>query len=88
MLHFQWGKTMELLEPCMHFLNPLPAEGYQTLTTLIDAETILAWCLHIDKLVQERRNSSALSMELHLSCTNPSICSEQYYRQTSNIIAP
>ena len=29
---------------------------------------------HIDGLVQERRNSSALAMELHLSCTNPSIC--------------
>ena len=29
---------------------------------------------HIDVLVQERRNSSALSMELRLSCTNLSIC--------------
>ena len=27
----------------------------------------------IDRLVQERRNASALSMELHLSCINPSI---------------
>ena len=78
MLHFQWGKTMKLLEPCMHFLKLLLAEGYQTLTTLIDAEIILAQCLHIDKLVQERRNSSALSMELCLSCTNPLICYEQY----------
>ena len=30
----------------------------------------LARC-HIDGLVQERRNSSALTMELRLSCTNP-----------------
>ena len=30
------------------------------------------WC-HIDGLVQEKRNSSALSMEFRLSCTNPSI---------------
>ena len=29
---------------------------------------------YIDGLVQERRNSSALAMELRLSCTNPSIC--------------
>ena len=29
--------------------------------------------LYINGLVQERRNSSALAMELHLSCTNPSI---------------
>ena len=28
---------------------------------------------HIDGLVQERRNSSALAMGLRLSCTNPSI---------------
>ena len=26
---------------------------------------------HIDRLMQERRNSSALAMELRLSCTNP-----------------
>ena len=30
--------------------------------------------INIHRLVQERRNSSALAMELHLSCTNPSIC--------------
>ena len=29
--------------------------------------------VHIDGLVQERHNSSALAMELCLSCTNPSI---------------
>ena len=29
---------------------------------------------NIDGLVQERCNSSALAMELHLSCTNPLIC--------------
>ena len=28
---------------------------------------------HTDGLVQERRNSSALAMELRLSCINPSI---------------
>ena len=29
---------------------------------------------YFDRLVQERRNFIALAMELHLSCTNPSIC--------------
>ena len=29
--------------------------------------------LDVDGLVQERRNSSALAMELRLSCTNPSM---------------
>ena len=36
------------------------------------------YCLsiYIDGLVQERCNSSALAMELHLSCTNLSICGQ------------
>ena len=29
---------------------------------------------YFDGLVQEKRNPSALAMELRLSCTNPSIC--------------
>ena len=29
---------------------------------------------YLNELMQERRNSSALAMELRLSCTNPSIC--------------
>ena len=35
--------------------------------------TLWLWHLHehIDKLMQERRNASALATELHLSCTNP-----------------
>ena len=32
---------------------------------------------HIDGLVQERRNSSALGMELRLFCANLSICCSQ-----------
>ena len=40
---------------------------------------------HVDGLVQERRNSSALAMELHLSCTNPSmwITVQWYYSKVS-----
>ena len=30
-------------------------------------------CICIDGLMQERCNSSALALELHLSCTNPSM---------------
>ena len=29
---------------------------------------------HVDGLVQERRNSSAVAMELRLSCINPPSC--------------
>ena len=36
---------------------------------------------NINGLVQERYNSSALAMELCLSCTNPSICSIHYKYQ-------
>ena len=32
-----------------------------------------SWWLQVSGLVQERRNSSALAMELRLSCTNPSM---------------
>ena len=34
---------------------------------------------NIDGLVQKRRNSIALAMELHLSCTNPSIYSTTFF---------
>ena len=34
---------------------------------------IVANLPHIDGLVQERRNSIGISLELRLSCTNPSI---------------
>ena len=33
----------------------------------------MLFIFHINGLVQERHNSSALAMELHLSCINPSI---------------
>ena len=33
--------------------------------------------VYIDGLIQERRDSSALAMELRLSCTNPSIWKKQ-----------
>ena len=35
--------------------------------------------LKIDWLVQERSNSSALALELRLSCTNPSKCGLQNF---------
>ena len=35
---------------------------------------------HIDRLVQERCNSSALAMELRLSCTNPLVCNHMKMR--------
>ena len=36
-------------------------------------------CIISMGLVQERRNSSVLAMELNLSCTNPPICSAKTY---------
>ena len=36
--------------------------------------------MSIDGLVQERRNSSALAMELRLSCINPSMCPLDRYQ--------
>ena len=42
-------------------------------TTLLKLFMSMSSLHYIDGLVQERRNSSALAMELRLSCTNPSI---------------
>ena len=36
-------------------------------------------CFHIDGLVQERRNSIANALELHVSYTNPSIFKPDLY---------
>ena len=41
--------------------------GYRTIAQIQEMD------YHIDGLMQERRNSSALAMELRLSCSNPSI---------------
>ena len=37
----------------------------------------------MDGLVQERRNPSALAMDLRLSCTNPSIRTAVYIRDVN-----
>ena len=48
---------------CLHHMNP-PCTNTITTTSHI----------HINGLVQERRNTSALALELCLSCSNPLIC--------------
>ena len=42
--------------------------------------------VHIEGLVQERYNSSVWEVELHLSCTNPSMCSVIYKRAALVIV--
>ena len=55
----------------------MAAEYKRCSLTYSIAHKICTWfrcgLTYIDRLVQERRNSSALAMELRLSCTNPSI---------------
>ena len=43
--------------------------------------------LHIDVLVPERRNSSALAMELRLSCTDPPIFHNLYFLHKNTLIS-
>ena len=43
------------------------------LQCITNGDISVAQNVHFDGLVQERRNSSVLAMELRLSCTNPSI---------------
>ena len=67
------------------FKNTLRQGIQQIVSMLTRREDVISafWCLvegiavhknTIDGLVQERRSSNALAMELHLSCTNPSKC--------------
>ena len=55
-----------------------------------ESDIFLTWWSHydIDGLVQERRNSSALAMELRLSCINPLIWSNFFKILTADIIQP
>ena len=56
--------------------------------TTVACQVCLPLCAcvcHIGGLVQERRNSSALAMELRLSRTNPPICT--YYSQHASLSA-
>ena len=48
---------------------------------IVQGMPIIVW-YHLDRLVQERRNSSTLTMELRPSSANPSIC---YYRNIKSI---
>ena len=56
---------------------------------MTDHPTLLVWLglglliVHFGGSVQKRRNSSALAMELNLSCTDPSIWSLFYFSCTS-----
>ena len=43
--------------------------------------------LYIDGLVQQRRNSSVLAMELHLSCTNPLIHCQCISRHCNDLVS-
>ena len=52
--------------------NHNKAKSNQAFTT---CACFMGYVVCIEGLVQERRNSIANALELHLSCTNPSICS-------------
>ena len=57
----------------VNIMNSFHMDGeFQSSVTYV-CRWVLLCKAHIDWLVLERRNSSALAMELRLSCTNPSI---------------
>ena len=62
-----WDVTKEI--------NTIIARPWEPKQSVTLVHTSFPLCIHvyINGLVQERRNSSALAMELRLSCTNPSI---------------
>ena len=62
-------------------LNELMASNEICGTKVCCADTDLN---DIDGLVQERYNSSALAMELHLSCTNPLVWCDKLHGNPVN----
>ena len=69
-----WGSTMLawVLIICIHIILVNQSRSHNRIAYLCN---FLSACikLNIDGLVQERCNFSAIAMELHLSCINPSI---------------
>ena len=64
-----------LMTSFWHTLHPVKySQGF--IVVIVSVPKGFKWPFsHIDGLVQERRNSSALAVELRLFCNNPSICS-------------
>ena len=65
-----WFETLSL--PLWRHCNEAPKTNDDQIHQCV---YVSPWGPYIDGLVQERRNSSALAMELRLFCTNPSIYS-------------
>ena len=66
----------------------IPVPQWAKITTTKQNKTIciffytVSTVLHINELVQEKRNSIANALELHLSCTNPSTWCHQPNQST------
>ena len=74
---------MWIIHPDFFAVDSLAAvEGYEWPTANKMTLEIISIITTKDGLVQERRNSSALAMELRLSCTNPSIYNIHLYQAT------
>ena len=58
------------------FLALTPDPGLTHTSDEKVSEPLCSSCRYISGLVQERHNSIANALELHLSCTNPWICAE------------
>ena len=68
--------------PQIHVLsNEMHGKKNKIMFSLILLQEDYSHYFSIDGLVQERRNSSALAMELRLSCTYPSIWSPEHGRK-------
>ena len=66
-----------MVESVWHFyVNPptLLVLNHDLISNTIYTAYLSSWLHHLNGLVQERHNSSALAMELRLSCTKPGIC--------------
>ena len=60
-----WGKCFNFMTPSCHDLLVTKLRS--------NLHPFISWHHHVAGLVQERCNSNELAMDLHLSCTNPSM---------------
>ena len=74
--HFPWQKVMQIYLNLFHWVPLITRDRWfgpnkwQAITWACGDSSLR----HIDGLVQDCRNSSALAVELLQSCTKPSIC--------------
>ena len=71
--HTRWVLHQYMVVRAVYIPLPNGSEQVKLLIGKVNFGKVFFYSNNVDGLVQERHNSSALAMELHLSCISPSI---------------